>query len=209
MIALTVEVDNDSYFYSLLKAHAAEVANEPGKSPSHYAAYGMPINILRQNITEYMYYGNSEKIEKKIQATISNIAYTFQLLEFYINAKNELYLSYPMERMLNKEILITSFEIQEALISIMFEGYYKAKTSKERILKLKNEEKLSEDFINALDDERRYRNKVHLTGKGGNPIPDYDIFDDTEMVNKSINLLNELFALRIHDDQKIVLPNVK
>lgn len=113
-----------------------------------------------------------------------------------------------MERMLNKEILITSFEIQEALISIMFEGYYKAKTSKERILKLKNEEKLSEDFINALDDERRYRNKVHLTGKGGNPIPDYDIFDDTEMVNKSINLLNELFALRIHDDQKIVLPNV-
>ena len=84
-----------------------------------------------------------------------------------------------------------------------------AKTAQERILKLKNKKKLSEDFINALDDERRYRNKVHLTGKEDNSIPDYKIFDDTEMVNKSINLLNELFELKMHDDQKIVLPNVK
>jgi hypothetical protein len=37
--------------------------------------------------------------------------------------------------MLNKQILITAFEVEDALISIMFEGYYK-KNAKQKIEKL-------------------------------------------------------------------------
>lgn len=202
---MTIEVNKGSYFYSLLKAHAAQ---EQGEAPSKYAYYGTPISLLRENITEYIYYGGREKVNDKIRATISNIAYSIQLLEFYINAKNELYLSFPIEKMLNKEILITSFEIQQSLISIMFEGYYKAQ-AKLKIGKLRKEERFDKEFIDALENERLERNRVHLNAKEQDCVPDYSAFDDVGQVNESINLLNQLLAKRLKDEEKLVLPNIE
>lgn len=109
--------------------------------------------------------------------------------------------------MLNKQILITAFEVEDALISIMFEGYYK-KNAKQKIEKLDNEKKLDKGLIEALEKTRSRRNNVHLNVKEGNCTTDYKVFEDPVAVINAIDSLNQLFAEKLPEKVEIKLQNI-
>lgn len=196
------EINSDSYFYHLLEAQAARENNED--SPSKYASYGRPIDTITTTLETYFCSNDTFDIPEKDLNTIRNISYSYQLLEFYIHAKKELYLSFPLNCMINKQLLIISFEIEQALLCLMFPHMYNKSASKrDKIIKENN--LLDNSLIEKIDNNRMYRNKIHLSVTEKNPDMDYKIFRDDSKVNDSITILNLLLAQRIPDDQNISL----
>lgn len=81
--------------------------------------------------------------------------------------------------------------------------YNKSASKRDKIIKENN--LLDNSLIEKIDNNRMYRNKIHLSVTEKNPDMDYKIFRDDSKVNDSITILNLLLAQRIPDDQNISL----
>lgn len=196
------EINSDSYFYHLLEAQAARENNED--SPSKYASYGKPIDTITDTLKTHFCSNDTSDIPEKDLNTIRNISYSYQLLEFYIHAKKELYLSFPLNCMINKQLLIISFEIEQALLCLMLPDMYN-KSANERDKIIKEKKLLNRSLIEKIDNNRKYRNKIHLSVTENNPDMDYQIFSDDSKVKESITILNSLLDIKIPKEKSISL----
>lgn len=144
-------------FHTLIKGHA----------PRNYIEKWYPINIDRYrtalNITE---------TEPYYTHLLNNLTYNIQYLEFLEKEISELELSSTLQRILNKNILVTGVSILEGIFLYLANIHQLGKPKSRQFANLidylrKNPDILDmgTDIYDTLDEIRDLRNSIHLAAR--------------------------------------------
>lgn len=204
------EINQDSAIFKLLLAK--------GKKDPHYAWYPTSIDTLRNRLNKYVVYDVNDK---QVEATVSNICYSFQFVELLIRLHNDIYLSNVIHRIINKQIVITIAELEQALLEVhdgrLFGKQISDASGKKhnlsfdfRIDKAKEFGEITNNLCKVLKSQKAYRNKVHLRSQlnDNEVLSDYSSSPSDNEVNKYVKNFNLLLEKISDVNIKIQLSGV-
>lgn len=161
----------------LLAAKQAKLDNEA--RPSEKAWYPTSLETTQKAL--------DKNFETQPKLIYKDIAYTMQMVEFNVNLRRELYLSYPIKHMLNKQIVVFAASIIEGVLKMNV-----TIPSKERdaFVNYIQHSELDEELKTSTHELRKLRNYVHLN--------DTEELSSTEFPNKkgneALDTLNAVLA---------------
>lgn len=143
----------------LLAAQQAKLAGE--KRSSEKAWYPISLETAQKAL--------DKDFETQQRLIYKDIAYSMQFLHFLLHARSELYTSYVMKRMFNKQVVVLAGSIIEGLLKshITEEDLQNSSLTNKQIKNMTFERyiivsDLSDDMKEKLHSVRKLRNNVHI-----------------------------------------------